>query len=184
MNHNKNHHASPTTTATDKQQQQWRLNPGNKPSIHETSQQQEDVIVVAPSPPPPAAPAPTTTTTTATCTSSTHATSSSSTSQTTTTTTSSPKKRHNSRAHYTDHLSAKEVNRGLLDGTLFKGQLRINAFDRNEAYVTAPDVPSEHDVYIYGENARNRALDVDIVIIALNPEKQWRKRDKLQQQQQ
>lgn len=186
MNHNKNHHASPTTaTATFKQQQQhWRLNPGNKPLIHETSQQQEDVIVVAPPPPPPGAPAPTTTTTTATCTSSTHATSSSSTSQTTTTTTSSPKKRHNSRAHYTDHLSAKEVNRGLLDGTLFKGQLRINAFDRNEAYVTAPDVPSEHDVYIYGENARNRALDGDIVIIALNPEKQWRKRDKLQQQQQ
>jgi len=85
----------------------------------------------------------------------------------------SPKKKV--RSHYEAHLSALEVAQGLQQGTLFQGQLRINSFDRNEAYVTAQGV--ETDVYIYGESTRNRALDSDIVIIKLNPAKQWRKRE-------
>jgi protein SSD1 len=48
---------------------------------------------------------------------------------------------------------------------LYKGSLRINRRNRQDAYVTCDDL--EHDIYIHGVINRNRALEGDIVAVQL-----------------
>ncbi|CAO3632123.1 unnamed protein product [Cunninghamella echinulata] len=50
-------------------------------------------------------------------------------------------------------------------GQLYTGQLRINQRKRLEAYVTCDEL--DDDIFIYGLNARNRALEGDTVIVEL-----------------
>lgn len=94
---------------------------------------------------------------------------------------------------YKDHLDSKEIESRIALGdvdsieaadnnefkTLFFGKLRINSRSRKNAFVTCRPLtgcsnpPLPCDVYIEGENERNRALDGDIVAVELLPLSDW-----------
>lgn len=54
---------------------------------------------------------------------------------------------------------------GLRTGTLFRGELRINARQRSRAFVTADGGVLPSDIFLEDERARNRALEGDTVRI-------------------
>ncbi|KZS20989.1 DIS3 exonuclease 2-like protein [Daphnia magna] len=60
-----------------------------------------------------------------------------------------------------NYCDAKDVEEGLLNGSLFKGVLRINPKNYKEAYISAPD--GTEDFLIEGLLHRNRALNGDVV---------------------
>ncbi|KAL0485266.1 hypothetical protein AKO1_011719 [Acrasis kona] len=72
---------------------------------------------------------------------------------------SSDKKRGKKRFRYTEHLRRVDVEKGISEQRIFEGELRINAYNPKEAY--------KRDVFIKGEMARNRALDLDRVYVEL-----------------
>lgn len=55
------------------------------------------------------------------------------------------------------------MKKGLQDGTLFKGKLRINARRRSTAFVTADNGVLPSDIFLENEKARNRAQEGDVV---------------------
>jgi hypothetical protein len=57
---------------------------------------------------------------------------------------------------------------------LYKGVLRINPHNRNDAYVTVEGL--DQDVYIDGYIHRNRALEGDTVVVELVDKSQWKTR--------
>lgn len=57
----------------------------------------------------------------------------------------------------------QDVEKGLQDGTLFKGKLRINARRRSTAFVTADGGVLPGDIFLENEKARNRAQEGDLV---------------------
>jgi DIS3-like exonuclease 2 len=63
------------------------------------------------------------------------------------------------------------VTRGLDDGSLRVGVMRVSARKRHEAYVTVDGVP--HDVKFDGFDARNRTVDGDVVVFAIDPVEFW-----------
>jgi len=71
----------------------------------------------------------------------------------------------NKKNFYEKYLTEEEVEKGLKDGTLIEGLLRINSNNRNESYVKVVDRP--YDIRIYSVKYRNRALDNEIVIVKL-----------------
>ncbi|XP_017785598.1 PREDICTED: DIS3-like exonuclease 2 [Nicrophorus vespilloides] len=71
------------------------------------------------------------------------------------------------------YLCKDEVVKGLADGTLVKGVIRINPKFHTEAYVTRDD-KSLQDYYIGTLTERNKALEGDVVVLRLKPEEQWR----------
>lgn len=79
------------------------------------------------------------------------------------------------RIHYEDHLTQKEVSQGLEEGTLVKGYIRVNPYNRAEAYITCTGLCA--DVFVNGEVCRNRAFEGDLVAVKLDPEKKWRRRE-------
>lgn len=88
---------------------------------------------------------------------------------------SGPGKSH--KASFVPHLSKEAMDAGLQAGTFVKGQLRINRFNRREAYVSCPTF--KHDIFLDGEVARNRALEGDIVVVLVDEDKsRWRRRDR------
>uniref|UniRef100_A0A5K3FB24 RNB domain-containing protein n=3 Tax=Mesocestoides corti TaxID=53468 RepID=A0A5K3FB24_MESCO len=64
------------------------------------------------------------------------------------------------------------VAAGLSSGQLLLGQLRINPKNYTEAYINHPK--GDADVFIPGTKARNRALNGDIVVVRLEPLKNWK----------
>ncbi|KAI8089331.1 uncharacterized protein BX664DRAFT_132093 [Halteromyces radiatus] len=62
-------------------------------------------------------------------------------------------------------MNHDEVLTRIENGTLFKGQLRINGKKRMDAYVVSDSL--DDDIYISGQISRNRALDGDIVAVRL-----------------
>ncbi|KAI0221721.1 DIS3-like exonuclease 2 [Lamellibrachia satsuma] len=70
------------------------------------------------------------------------------------------------------YWSKEDVQRGLKQGTLIQGQLRINPKNYEDAYVPHPDMKS--DVYIAGTVGRNRALNADVVVVQLSPKDEWK----------
>ncbi|CAN0542386.1 unnamed protein product, partial [Ectocarpus sp. 12 AP-2014] len=58
---------------------------------------------------------------------------------------------------------SQDVEKGLRDGTLLKGKLRINARRRSTAFVTADGGVLLSDVFLESEKARNRAQEGDLV---------------------
>ncbi|KAJ1655066.1 hypothetical protein IWQ61_005119 [Dispira simplex] len=64
-----------------------------------------------------------------------------------------------------EYLSSKQVQRGLKQGTLYRGVVRINKNNTTEAYATCEGLTQ--DVFLYGRHARNRAFHGDKVIVAL-----------------
>ncbi|KAJ3052032.1 DIS3-like exonuclease 2, partial [Rhizophlyctis rosea] len=66
---------------------------------------------------------------------------------------------------YEEYLTLEEVSRGLEDGTLLQGSLRINKRNRYDAYCAIEG--SENDIFICGVKNRNRALEGDVVAVKL-----------------
>jgi VacB/RNase II family 3'-5' exoribonuclease len=83
------------------------------------------------------------------------------------------RKKSSWRNRYADYYSQEQVETGLADGTLFEGLLRINAYNRKEAYVTINYQNTIRDVFVNGEVARNRALDCDRVIVKIEQKKKY-----------
>jgi len=75
------------------------------------------------------------------------------------------KKKRKVRNRYASYLEPNEVEDGIKEKKYFKGNLRINAHNRTEAYATCEGLPL--DVFIDGTIARNRALEGDIVVVEL-----------------
>jgi hypothetical protein len=76
------------------------------------------------------------------------------------------------RERFKPYMPEREVTRLLASKQLYKGTIRINRRNRNDAYVTSDDL--DYDVYIHGLFNRNRALEGDIVAIELSDvEKVW-----------
>lgn len=73
---------------------------------------------------------------------------------------------------YTDYLARDVVTRGLEDGSLLQGKLRVNAMYRMDGYVTVDGISM--DILIKGMADRNRAVDGDLVVIKLHPEEEWK----------
>jgi DIS3-like exonuclease 2 len=80
--------------------------------------------------------------------------------------------RRRSKSRFPDYLSLEEVERGLKEGWLYKGSLRINPRRRSDSYVTVDGVPT--DIYLNGLYARNRAFDSDIVVVQLLDKSKWK----------
>lgn len=58
---------------------------------------------------------------------------------------------------------SQDVEKGLRDGRLLKGKLRINARRRSTAFVTADGGVLLSDIFLESEKARNRAQEGDLV---------------------
>lgn len=84
------------------------------------------------------------------------------------------KKKKTSRVRYTDYWSQDQVDAGLKQGTLLQGKLRINPYNRNEAYVTVSNL--KNDIVIEGEVNRNRAFEGDMVAVQVFSQSKWRRR--------
>ena len=65
------------------------------------------------------------------------------------------------------------VEKGLKDGLLIEGTLRINPKNYEDAFVTN-DMKNEPDIYIGGMMNRNRAFNGDDVIVDILPESEWK----------
>ncbi|KAG1458790.1 hypothetical protein G6F46_006495 [Rhizopus delemar] len=68
------------------------------------------------------------------------------------------------RALFSAFISPKEVEAGLLDGSLYQGEMKISK-NRQDAYVKCDELDS--DIYIGGHKDRNRSLQGDLVAIKL-----------------
>ncbi|KAI9189681.1 hypothetical protein H9P43_001114 [Blastocladiella emersonii ATCC 22665] len=68
---------------------------------------------------------------------------------------------------YRDHISGPELDEGIAKGTYIVGTLRINKRLMTDAYVTADSATDDRDIFIFTQEARNRALEGDRVAIEL-----------------
>ncbi|KAI8337927.1 hypothetical protein BC941DRAFT_424078, partial [Chlamydoabsidia padenii] len=74
--------------------------------------------------------------------------------------------------YFMDH---NKVMNGLEHGDLYKCTLRINRRKRMDAYATSEAL--DGDIYLFGDRARNRALDGDVVAVRLlDVDYIWQKR--------
>ncbi|XP_043712654.1 DIS3-like exonuclease 2 [Telopea speciosissima] len=72
---------------------------------------------------------------------------------------------------YPLHWSIEAVNEAIEKGVTFRASFRVNAYNRLEAYCTIEGVPT--DVLISGVVNQNRAVEGDIVAIAVDPPPFW-----------
>lgn len=77
------------------------------------------------------------------------------------------------RKYFTPYLSEEGVDVAIGRGNAFKAVFRVNAHNRMEAYCTIEGVPI--DVLINGLEAQNRAIEGDVVAVALDPVINWAK---------
>lgn len=82
-------------------------------------------------------------------------------------------------APFQSFYSLDMVIKGLRENSLFIGVLSINKKNRQEASVVVETETALMKVLIFGENARNRSLEGDHVVIKLNDESLWQNRDKM-----
>jgi exoribonuclease R len=76
------------------------------------------------------------------------------------------------RANIFDHyMSAKDVQAGLLSGTVLKGILRVNPNNWKIAYVSCEGITI--DICIDVVKMRNRAIHEDLVALQLLPKSEW-----------
>ena len=69
-------------------------------------------------------------------------------------------------------MSSEAMIKEIEEGKLIRGNLRINKRNRSDAYVTSDSL--DHDIFIFGQRDRNRALEGDIVAVRLlDVEKIW-----------
>ncbi|KNE56473.1 VacB and RNase II family 3'-5' exoribonuclease [Allomyces macrogynus ATCC 38327] len=72
--------------------------------------------------------------------------------------------------YYPEWITGPALEEGLASGKFLRGMLRINKRMRSDAYVIIDgtgDDGDDEDVFVYGEEARNRALEGDTVIIEI-----------------
>ncbi|KAF5269594.1 hypothetical protein FQR65_LT05932 [Abscondita terminalis] len=78
---------------------------------------------------------------------------------------------------YPIYWAEDEVNKGLANGQLVKGVLRINQKNHNEAYVSEQN-RSLQDYFLPTVIDRNRALEGDLVAIKIKPKEKWTEKQK------
>ncbi|KAK6047427.1 hypothetical protein COOONC_15068 [Cooperia oncophora] len=71
------------------------------------------------------------------------------------------------------HMSEDEIREGLANGTLLKGQIRINQKKFEEAFIDNPNGSEFPDIAVLGMPDRNRALQGDVVAIRIKPRCNW-----------
>ena len=76
-------------------------------------------------------------------------------------------------ALFEPHLDALTVSRGVQSGKLYRGVLRASSSDTTRAMVTIRRDDERVAVTILGETHRNRAMDGDVVAIAILPVAEW-----------
>ena len=69
------------------------------------------------------------------------------------------------------HTPPDQVDKLLKKGEYFEGTIRMNAANRNRAFVHVKDFPV--DVLIEGQKNMNRAMDGDQVVVWLERTKWW-----------
>ncbi|KNE54823.1 VacB and RNase II family 3'-5' exoribonuclease [Allomyces macrogynus ATCC 38327] len=72
--------------------------------------------------------------------------------------------------YYPEWITGPALEEGLTSGKYLRGTLRINKRMRSDAYVIIDgtgDDGDDEDVFVYGDEARNRALEGDTVIIEI-----------------
>ncbi|KAF5827102.1 hypothetical protein DUNSADRAFT_1322 [Dunaliella salina] len=74
-------------------------------------------------------------------------------------------------SRFPEYLPQEQLQIMFKRGLAFRGRFRVNAGDRNEAYVTIPGLP--HDCMVRGERAQNRAMEGDEVAVQLLPASHW-----------
>uniref|UniRef100_A0A0R3RSF8 DIS3-like exonuclease 2 n=1 Tax=Elaeophora elaphi TaxID=1147741 RepID=A0A0R3RSF8_9BILA len=77
------------------------------------------------------------------------------------------------------YMSLDAVNRGLANGDLIKGVLRVNQRNYEESFVDNPMGDEQQDILILGVHDRNRALHGDIVVVRIKDRNCWVVRDAL-----
>ncbi|KAH0470262.1 hypothetical protein IEQ34_001820 [Dendrobium chrysotoxum] len=75
------------------------------------------------------------------------------------------------RKYFTPYLSEKAIEVAVARGNAFKAIFRVNAHNRLDAYCTIEGVPV--DVLIKGYEAKNRAIEGDVVAVAFDPVANW-----------
>ena len=70
-----------------------------------------------------------------------------------------------------DYCGGSDLEKGLTDGSLLSGVIRVNPKNYRESFIPEP---GRLDVYLNGVPARNRALDGDLVAHRILPREQWR----------
>ena len=83
------------------------------------------------------------------------------------------KGKNNDKNSFPPHYIPEMVEKGLQQGLLLEGTLRINPKCYEEGFVTNENL-TEPDIFIGGLMNRNRALNGDEVIVDLLPESEWR----------
>lgn len=84
-----------------------------------------------------------------------------------------PDQRHQpEESSYAEYFSHESVMRGLEDGSLLQGKLRVNSKYRADGYITVEGISM--DVLIKGDRNRNRAMDSDLVVVKLNAVSDWK----------
>ncbi|KAL5970828.1 DIS3-like exonuclease 2 [Taenia solium] len=78
----------------------------------------------------------------------------------------------NGKQKYEPYWDEVAVADGISSGQLLIGQLRINPKNYVDAYINHPK--GDADVFIPGTRARNRSLNGDMVVVRLEPLKNWR----------
>ncbi|KAJ3388848.1 hypothetical protein HDU92_001336, partial [Lobulomyces angularis] len=74
-------------------------------------------------------------------------------------------RRFSSQNYYADYWDDDAIAQGIMDGTVFRGILRINKISTQESYCTSKNL--NDDVFINGIKNRNRALEGDEVYVAI-----------------
>ncbi|VDN87087.1 unnamed protein product [Brugia pahangi] len=77
------------------------------------------------------------------------------------------------------YMSLDAVNRGIANGDLIKGILRVNQRNYEESFVDNPMGDEQQDILILGVHDRNRALHGDIVVVRIKDRNCWVVRDAL-----
>ncbi|VDP19320.1 unnamed protein product, partial [Onchocerca flexuosa] len=77
------------------------------------------------------------------------------------------------------YMSLDAVNRGLVNGDLIKGVLRVNQRNYEESFVDNPMGDEQQDILILGVHDRNRALHGDVVVVRIKDRNCWVVRDAL-----
>ncbi|KAL5109094.1 DIS3-like exonuclease 2 [Taenia crassiceps] len=78
----------------------------------------------------------------------------------------------NGKQKYEPYWDEVAVADGISSGQLLIGQLRINPRNYVDAYINHPK--GDADVFIPGTRARNRSLNGDMVVVRLEPLKNWK----------
>ena len=76
------------------------------------------------------------------------------------------------KAYFPRHINSEEASDGITAGKYLVGNLRISGKNREEAYVTIDGL--DIDIYLDGDRGRNRSLEGDLVVLAIEEKSKWK----------